>query len=191
MKQPHENVTGVARTGDDLISLDERAIAHRNALIVMAHHLRDATMVGNPAPAVERVGNRLRTPLVGDLVVEVTAFYRHRRDPDTALKGFGYLVERRREWWTTDEEWEREKAEDGGLDDSDRSTDEAWYIQYGPEPVDICRWTNCEFYVVPIDPDEFRRPVGTPSPNGGVTITRDDLLADLADSGFQLRGPGQ
>lgn len=160
MKQPHEDVRGTDRTGDDLLSLDERAIAHRDALIRMAKHLNQATMVGHPAPIVERIRKRITTPEPGDLVVEVSALYR--RELDDRIKALGYLVERRTEWATTHEAWNQEMLEEGvqarlnGETEmpawlADRPRDTAWYVQYGPDPVDICRWTNCDFLVLPVD----------------------------------------
>jgi hypothetical protein len=188
-KQPHEGIVGTDRSGDDLLSLDMRAVAHRQALVAMAKHLMSATSVGHPAPVVERMSQRLRNPQVGDFVFEWMIGLSPRRDLDTRIKAHGYLVEKRKEWWTTDEEWERRKAEEGWADDEERPTDVAWYIQYGPEPADVCRWTNCDFIVVPIDPAEFTVPFGTRD-GSAVTITRDDLLGSLADSGLVLRGLG-
>jgi hypothetical protein len=186
MKQPHEDITGIDRSDNDLLSLDERAVAHRDLVINLVGHLRTACMVGNPAPIVERMAKRLRSPQPGDLVV---AYLADMRKPDNRLKGFGYLVERRREWWETDEEWARIKAEEGYEDDSERTTDDAWYVQYGPAPVDICRWTNCDFTMVPAQAREsFDLLFGTRN-GSGVTVNRDDVLGALADSGFSLRLP--
>lgn len=186
MKQPHEDIIGIDRTGDDLLSLDMRAVAHRQALTAMARHLMDAVSVGNPAPVVRRMSERIRSPQVGDFVLEWMVGLSRRSDLDTRIKAHGYLVEKRQEWWTTDEEWEQRKAEEGWEDDEERSTDVAWYVQYGPDPVDVCRWTNCSFIMVPIDPAEFTHPIGTRDGNV-VVVTRDDLLGSLADSGFHLK----
>jgi hypothetical protein len=181
MKQPREGITGIDRSGDDLLSLDMRAVAHRNALIAMARHLHTAVSVGNPAPVVERMGARMRSPQPGDFVVEPTMA--RRGDLDTRIKALGYLIEKREEWWETDAEWQATKVDDDSLNDDGRPTDEAWYIQYGPAQEDVCRWVNCAFVVVPISDDDFsKRAAG---PDGW--ITRDTLLGALADSGFQLR----
>lgn len=186
MKQPHEDVTGIDRTGDDLLSLDERGAAHRRALIALAHHLQTAVSVGSPAPVVERMGSRIRSPQIGDFVVETSRvlLLGPRVDVDTMLKGSGFLVEHREEWWHADEEYERLQAEDPESYD-ERMTDRAWYVQYGPEPGDICRWTNSSFLAVPIEPDGFELPAGHRD-GTAVVFTRDSLLASLADSGFEL-----
>lgn len=147
MKQPHEDVP--RPYGDDpLLSLDESAIPFRNALAVMAAHLQTATFVGNPAPIVERMFNRVFGPKPGDMVMEQSSHFPS-RDQETRNKGLGRLVLRREEWWHTDEEWQQ-MLTDGAVDaDEERWKDTAWYVQYGPDH--ICRWTNCAFVVVPVD----------------------------------------
>lgn len=156
-KQPHEDVTGTDRSGDDMLSLDERAFPARFALIAMARHLQTATLVGNQAPIAAEIYQRIRHPRVGDLVVE-SSVGTHTKDPLRKVPAFGYLIEKRREWWHTDAEWAALLAEDpdayGG--DDQRPTDTAWYVQYGPAPGDVYRWVNCDFLAIPIDPQEFR-----------------------------------
>lgn len=151
MKQPREDITGTLLT-DDLLSLEESAVAHRDALINMARLLWNAVLVGEPAPVVKEMLARIRSPRPGDLVVEHSVLYR--RDPDTRMKGLGILIETRHEWATTDDEWAARLADPeelGLLEDEDRSTDEAWYVQYGPNPEDVCRWVDCEFFALPLD----------------------------------------
>lgn len=154
LKQPREDVTGTSRDTDDLLSLDERAMAHRDALIAMAKHLHAACLVGHPAPIVQRMYERISKPRVGDLVVESSSGM-HSSDADKRFKAFGVLVEKREEWWEADEEWEGLKAEDHSLADEDRLTDTAWYVQYGPQPEDVCRWTDCSFIAIPTELREF------------------------------------
>lgn len=153
MKQPREDISG-SPLSDDLLSLDERAIAHRDALISMAKLLHTACLVGNAAPVVTRMYDRMKEPRPGDLVVERTSAM-YSRNPDDKLKGFGILIETRTEWASSDEEWAAQLAEEAVLVEDDRSTVTAWYIQYGPAPVDVCRWTNCEFIALPYK-DDFR-----------------------------------
>jgi hypothetical protein len=186
MKQPHEDIAGTDRTGNDLLSLEPSAQAHRDALIALTRHLHTATLVGNPAPVVQRMCERIYSPQPGDLVVESSAGM-HSADPKRRATALGYLVEKRREWWHTDEEWEQYKTEDGFVTDDDRMVDTAWYIQYGPNPGDIFRWVNCSFLVVPVDPDEFDKPFGRRD-GSAVVVDRADLLGALADSGITLAG---
>jgi hypothetical protein len=202
--QPREGVTGTDRD-DDLLSLDEAAVPRRLLMAGLARCLRDAVLVGNPAPAVARMWERMKNPEPGDLVIETSTFFR--KDTDDKIKAMGILVAHRTEWWQTDEEWaaeiEKERAayeefllgpysQPGDLpfDPShhERLTDHAWYVQYGPRAADICRWVNCDFMMIPADPSEFRIRVGTRDGNG-VMLTRDDLVGGLADAGFVLRLP--
>jgi len=182
MKQPHEDVGGVDRD-DWLLSLDDEALTHQDRLIALAFFLQDACLVGNPAPVVRRMYERIKNPQVGDLVVETS-----RRRGGNSHMALGILLERRQEWWSTDEDWERSKREDDALTDADRSTDDAWYIQYGSGAHDVCRWTNCMFIMVPAPGENFKVGIGTREGNS-VLVNRDDLLSALGDSGFTLRKP--
>lgn len=141
--QPRENITGVARSEDDLLDLDDRSLARRRMMIATARALYDAVLVGNPVPKVARMYTRMANPRAGDLVLEVSHFS---RDEDTEAKGFGILMAQRTEWAQTDEEWAA-VTESGYA--GPRTLDEAWYVQYGPAATDVCRWTNCQFVAVP------------------------------------------
>lgn len=99
--QPHEGIAGTDRD-DDLLSLEEAAVPRRLMMGGMAKCLRDAVLVGNPAPVVTRMWQRMKTPVPGDLVIETSTFYR--RDEDDRIKAMGILVDHRTEWWQTDEE---------------------------------------------------------------------------------------
>jgi len=108
--QPHEDARGVTRD-DHLLSLSADALRLRDALITLTYHLRTALLVGDPAPVVRRMYERLSDPRPGDLVVESSVI--HSRDARRRVTGLGVLLLRRREWWHADEDWERECA-DGG-----------------------------------------------------------------------------
>jgi hypothetical protein len=146
--QPHEGITGTARTEDDLLGLDDKAIVRRLMMIGTAKALRTATLVGNPAPVVAEMWVRMRDPRPGDLVMESSTPFR-RSDPDAQIKGFGILIDHREEWASTDEEWAATCAEDPDIREDERFHDHAWYVQYGPAAEDVCRWTNCEFIAIP------------------------------------------
>lgn len=151
---PHEDVTGVDRD-DWLLELDTQALTHRDGLAAMAYLFHRATMVGNPAPIVAQMWERISQPQVGDLVIEATYWFPN-RDEDHRLKSLGLLVARREEWACSDEEWARWEAEDPEAYDGERPVErDAWYIQYGSKSGDICRWTNCTFLVAPIDRKAF------------------------------------
>jgi len=139
--EPHEGVRGVARDSDPILE----SVAASKLVANLGRHLYSATLVGNQAPKVTRLDARMHAPEVGDVIVVLDATYSS--DPDTIWKSVGYLVARREEWATTREVWDQEKLEDP---DANRWVEhEAWYIQYGPAPEDICRWTNCSVIAVP------------------------------------------
>jgi hypothetical protein len=186
LKQPHQDVP--RPYGDDpLLTLDGPALAFRDALIKMSRHLSNATLVGNPAPVVARMCERLRKPQPGDLVMEMTA-WTHWRSDDHRAKAFGRLILERVEWWETDEDWAAQLVEeDGALSEEDRRTDHVWYVQYGPDHV--CRWTNCSFIVLPVDIDDFTMPAAVRNGDAAV-FTRDSLVSSLSDSGFSFKPVG-
>lgn len=202
-KQPYEGVTGTARE-DDLLSLEEPAVAVRKLFAGLAGVLMKTTLVGQPAPIVTRIYERMKAPQPGDIVLETSTMYRQAED---WYKGFGVLLEHRREWWETDADWEKHCAEEraahedflkgpyahpGDADEpwepGERMKDHAWYIQYGSGERDICRWVNCEFLAIPTDPRGWDFPAGYR--DGTATVfTRGSLIGGLADSGFALRDP--
>jgi hypothetical protein len=194
--EPHRGVAGVERD-DDLLDLSDRAVARRKLMLVTVRALHDALLVGNPAPRVKRMYDRFGrdNAQVGDLVAEVTTLHDHE------MRGFGILVEHREEWASTAAEWQKviedervaweEGSYEGPFDpdgeDYIRQTDHAWYVQYGPRPGDLCRWTNCSFVAVPTSADQLdERMLGEPIEGGGVRLTRGDLVGGLSDAGFQL-----
>lgn len=149
--QPREGITGTPRTDDDLLDLDDRAVARRLLMAGTAQAIYTAVLVGNPAPRVAALYERMSEPQPGDLVMELSSRGRRRsgQDVDTTIKALGILIAHREEWASTDEEWAAEAAEYGHDPVADRATDHAWYVQYGPAAEDVCRWTNCEFLAIP------------------------------------------
>lgn len=148
MKRPHEGIRGVDRGGDDFLSLDLRAVAHRDVIGALVEHLHTACLVGNPAPVVRDMYSRMRTPVVGDLV-QVTDWNHPGGQLGDRVPGLGYLVEHRAEWWHTDTRWEQHLAAGDYTPDDDRPVEDVWYIQYGPNPGDVYRWHNCTVLAVP------------------------------------------
>lgn len=148
---PHEGVVGTLRDQDDLLSLDDKAAPRREMMIGLARCLCSAVLVGNPCPAIAEMWKRMDNPQIGDLVLETGRHHDY--------QGFGILIACRYEWAHTEEEWRQHQteviaeAEACGLTgwDEPRRKDDAWYVQYGPSPADICRWTNCTFITVPTD----------------------------------------
>ncbi len=87
--------------------------------------LHVALMVGDPAPVVERMRQKMTHPLTGDRVVVFDSMFG--KDDDTVWKGSGILL-----GTEPDNEW-----------------DKAWLIKYGPNEADVCRWTNCRVLAIP------------------------------------------
>ena len=190
--QPHEGISGTDLTGHWLLSLDERAVAHRDTLLAMALHLRTATLVGSPAPVVQRMSERMRNPVPGDLACSAEAMHRGpRADLDYRTKGLGILLARRREWAETHAEWTHACLLNRWDPlTEERITDDAYYLQYGPEPGDVCRWHNSAPVGLLTQPWSWAADGAAERTETGAVFTRDSLLGALADSGFQLRKPG-
>lgn len=139
----HAGVRGEARGDDPLLTTDGSLVAAR-----LMWALQRATLVGNAAPIVTSMRNRMDAPVVGDAVVVIDATFWG--NSDAKHKAVGYLVAKRAEWLSSQAEWDREVGKDGALSDRDRVVERAaWYVQYGPNPVDICRWTNCDVVAIP------------------------------------------
>jgi hypothetical protein len=205
LPQPHEGIRGVDRSDDPIMSLSMESVVYRELIRTLAVHLYRATLVGDPAPVVRRMLDWMRHPQPGDLVMEHSTAYRSaenlKKPPGNwPWSRMGYLITVRREWMTTDEQWAEAKAEEAAwnrehLGDrlafiEERSVEpKAWYIQYGPNPGDVCRWENCEFLAIPTELRQFDMQVGTRSEQG-VMLNRDDVAGALTDSGFHLKGVG-
>jgi len=171
VKQPHEGIRGYDLTNrGDLLCLSEEGQAHRSLIVLLAHGILTATQVGNPAPIVQRIADRMRRPQAGDLVFEESTFWGsfrrgHPHEGQAWCRGFGFLLEEREEWADIDAEWEEHLAAEAEYyaldhDDPERPTDWAWYIQYGPSPEDVTRWFNCSIIAIPTDPELFSIGIG-------------------------------
>jgi hypothetical protein len=188
LPQPHEGITGISRD-DWLLSLDERAVAHREALIIMARHLSTATLVGQPAPVVRRMSRRMADPRAGDLAVTTEVLY-GRQVAGDRIKGFGILLAHRQEWGEPDTSWAATCLREGWNPvTEERYAETACYLQYGCRASDVCRWVNSLPVALPAWISSFNLDAAAERSETGVTFTRDSLITGLADSGFTLRGP--
>lgn len=150
MKQPHEDILGIDRSTDALVSLEEQVLAVRDALCFAGLRLYHAVCCNTKAPLLLELEERILHPRPGDYVAIVDT-------PQKRAHRSGYLIERRREWWHTDEEWvtvpegeDHAPREEWGADK--RPVDRAIYIQYGPEPIDYVRWVSAQVYGLLIQP---------------------------------------
>ena len=122
----------------DPIPLEEIATAFRR----LAYNAYYATLVGNPAKITEDFGNRMKDPMPGDFVIEISTIYRSKGTGD--IDAIGIL-----------EEQVREKIQ---WDDSDFVWDEEAEGQ--PHPTELItyirtldgrrfRWSNASFIALP------------------------------------------
>jgi hypothetical protein len=134
---------GTDRHGDPLVSLDPALARLREAIAETQHAYWRLTGLLS-APIGAKWSKRRCEPRTGDLVYVVDAL-RH-PDPDTRQKGFGYLVVAREEEMYDDETWERIKNQ--FRDDGPPPREPIFYVQYGPDPEDVCRWSNASCFAV-------------------------------------------
>lgn len=155
--QPHENVQGVNRTRDDLLSLEGPAIPRRAVILTVAYQLWQATLRGAHTEQGRAAYDRMDQPRMGDLVAELGTARRPRfgtqAEANSMVEGFGIFLGEREEWTCSHEEWraETEQARREGIEYTlaDRATVKAMYVQYGPAATDICRWVNCSVMALP------------------------------------------
>jgi hypothetical protein len=137
--QPWTGIRGTARDRDDLLSLEPAAMPRRRLMAAMALALHRATLTG-PAAAV--TGRRVREPVPGDVVAEVTTA----RKPGSERRGFGVLVARRREWVSAEAAYSLAMGDDGDeMRGEGAAGGEVFYVQFGPGERDVVRWECGEF----------------------------------------------
>lgn len=129
MTEQLEKIIGTDRTDDYRLALDDTSLQWREMIIGAHRVLWTATLVGNRAPIVAAMYERMIHPQIGDLVWEQSKFNRS----EAAIHGFGILLGHRYE---------------GGAGDEDDAVDHVWYVQYGQHANDVVRWVNCQFLTV-------------------------------------------
>jgi hypothetical protein len=135
-----------------------------------------ACCVGDPAPRVREMWEQLQNPQPGDIVLETSS---RRRDPEWPAQALGLLLFVTGVKVRTEEQWaEAERAGWWRIDRRRANAEGYWYV----DPLDGSQravWENCSFVRVPWPP---------PSATGGpVTLTRETIVAGLADAGFAPR----
>jgi hypothetical protein len=148
---------------DLLLGLDETSLAWRKMLCVLADHIGHATLVGSPAPIVERMLVRMSKPEPGDYVYERAMSRpgaRGEQGPVEFAHVTGFLLRQAQEPMWTEEEWQAEldwyDKHPRNSGPPERPTERIWYIQYGPSDDDVCRWGNATFTMIPLDRDLWR-----------------------------------
>jgi hypothetical protein len=132
----------------------ERVWLLANAMLA----LWDACLVGNPAPRVAEMYERMRHPVIGDVVLETTTVW-HKDWPERAL---GRLTA---------------VGPEPGYPGALMYTIESLYF---PDRAPT-HWTNATLIALPIDESAYL------APPGRVVFTRESLTDSLTDAGFALR----
>lgn len=141
------------------------------AIIMLAESLQAATLVGDPAPVVQRLRQWMDAPpQVGDLVVEMST--RH-RGPNHQRVGTVNEVRHSRRHNDTIVEILVVDPPCGDTACTDRKC------------IHRPRWSNATFVRIPATPEQLAEALGRPHQPGGAD--RDGLAALLADIGIGVR----
>lgn len=156
------------RSGDPLLIGDQGTV---DMLVRVAYNAwRQMGSTQNAAPCAQALSDRIVHPQPGDPVYVPDSF---RHDEDGRRKGVGYLIVERTEWRHSDEDW-LNRADDEGttafqawtygeplvwnpLTHPKRPKVDVFYVQYGPNPVDVCRWENASCNALPYGDDMMRQ----------------------------------
>lgn len=150
----------------------------------LAYNLNSATLVGDPAPFVERLGERIRHPQPGDLVLEETTAARRLAEETFDSSGLGWLIREVREPVWSEDEWDEDEREmERPRPYSECPTERVFYVDRLDGGGEI-RWRDASFIAIP--PMLSREWLGE-HPWGSGTVTMEQVAAELADSGFQLK----
>lgn len=141
-----ERPTGIDRSNDPLMVPSDTTEPLRT-LVMRSQWWLDYVSGYRNAPIAQEWAERAHHPRPGDLVYVPDRILGGRRDQgaDTRNKSFGYFITARREPVYGPDEWERVKD---GFDGYPCPTEKVFYIQYGPNPDDVCRWENAECRVI-------------------------------------------
>lgn len=110
------------------------------AIAELIHTLWSAVCVGNQAPIVKDLFERMDAPIPGDWVMEMSTYHRGARHE---LTGLGRLIKVVREARTDLPEWD--VTRDGPYPERD-----VWYIQQATTGK-LVTWENCMFKASPCD----------------------------------------
>lgn len=115
-----------------------------------------ATLVGDPAPIVKRMGDRIRDPRPGDVVLETSTFYQRNWRPSA----LGQLILTRDEPFLDRVEFCEAHLDGDYWNDPDetypefaaRHTERVWYLRplAGVGGPCLHRWSNASFIALPV-----------------------------------------
>jgi hypothetical protein len=140
------------------------------AIIVLAEALQSMTLVGNPAPVVQRLLAWMDAPLqLGDLVVEMSTKH---SGPSAQRVGMVNEIRHSRRHHDTIVEILVVDPPCGDTACVDRKC------------IHRPRWTNASFVRIPITPEQLAEAIGRPCP--GAAVDRDALVSLLSDAGVAV-----
>ena len=143
------------------------------AIIVLAEALQAATLVGNPAPLVARLGDWMHGPLrVGDLVVETSTAL---RGPDPSRVGVVLKISRHRSAYAR-------VTEILVLDPPCGKT-----RCENQKCIHRRRWSDATFVRVPATAAQLSAALGREGQCGAPGVARGGLISALADAGFEVK----
>jgi hypothetical protein len=138
--------TGTDRSDDPLMNLDPVTEPFKTALMRGQWYLTYVTGYAQ-APIARQWSERMYHPRPGDLVYVIDRILGGPRDQgaDTRVKSFGYYLCARHEPMYDPEAWAEVADQYEG---KPCPTEKVFYLQYGPNPDDVCRWENAECRVI-------------------------------------------
>lgn len=158
-EQPYVGIAPIP-AADFPFELNDSMLPLKMLIRRLAHELNSATRA-HPAFRHQGINRQMNEPRPGDLVIEQSTAY-HETFDCTAC-GFGVLLAKRLEWETTDEAYairctlqDLQDMQAGYTELTpeeharNRTTDTAWYVQYGPDSKNVYRWVNAECIALPV-----------------------------------------
>jgi hypothetical protein len=159
---------GWPMTAIDHMTSDDKTIA----IIVLAEALLDATLVGDPAPQVARLGDWMTaSPQIGDLVVEMSTKH---RGPSIHRVGVVLEISQHKSAYARVTEILLLDPPCGSKSCNNQ------------ECIHRRRWSNATFVRLPATAARLAEALGRKTP-GDAGAGRDDLICALTDAGFKLK----
>jgi hypothetical protein len=128
-------------------------IPNEKLIATIGYNLYRTTSVGNPAPIVKTLGDRMRDPRPGDLVLEVSSIYWKMKQEPFDASNLGFLTRTAMEPVFTEEEWNEEPElghDNQPLPYGACPTEKVYYINRLDGKGEV-RWHNAAFIALPID----------------------------------------
>ena len=142
------------------------------AIVVLAEALQTATLVSDSAPRVARLRDWMQaSPQIGDLVVEMSTAH---RGPNPSRVGVVLKISRHRSAYERVTEILMLDPPCGKTRCENQECIHRW-----------C-WSDATFVRVPATAQQLAEALGRGTQGGAAGVGRDDLIAALADAGFEV-----